>query len=583
MKKLNYVALSFLCLFILACASFKSRPPSATMLVGETAQDHQAIAKEAMVVSQGPNATAAGLEILAAGGNAVDAAIAVSFTIGVERPQSTGIGGGGFALVGGVGKEVMAYDFREQAPETVKAEMYLDINGKPNYQKSQDGALSIATPGLVAGLYQMHLEHGKLAWKDLVRPAIRLAKTGFTIYAELATALEKRSQLLATFPSSKKVFFAKDGSILKQGDLLVQNDLAHSLELIAAKGDKGFYYGSVAQNIAKTIKDFKGLVSLADLRKYRAKKRPAVSSKMGDSFQKVEIFSMPPPSSGGVHVLQILNMMEEIYANKSKPEYWSTEAIHNTALAMQQAFYDRAAFLADPDFVKVPTKLLTSKEYAKRAVQNFSYRARKMQDIKSMVMAGEESFETTHFSIMDKEGMVVSSTQTINGWFGSGLVAENTGIVLNNEMDDFAISLGGGNLFGAYGGEKNFVAPLKRPLSSMSPTIVMKDGSPFMVLGSPSGTRIITCVALTLLNYLFYQMPLADAVAATRYHQQWSPDELWMEKEGMNSSVVQQLIDRGHNVVEKELGCKIQAIVHRVNQPIEGVSDIRGAGLAKGL
>lgn len=554
----------------------------ATLIESEKLQDHSSVSHNSMVVTQGPFATEAGLVILAAGGNAVDAAVAVSLVISVERPQSTGIGGGGFALVGIPGSPVAALDFRERAPENSKREFYLGADGKPLYQKSQDGSLAVATPGLIAGLYNLHLQYGKLPWKKLFESAIELAQNGFTIYPELAMALDLRKDVLKSFPSSRKIFFHQNGDILKKGDLLIQSDLAKTLKIISNKGKNGFYYGSVAKNIIDTIKKNNGILTLADLRKYRAKTRTPVSAKMGESFQNVEIFSMPPPSSGGIHLLQILNMVEEFFYNQKKPLPWSSDAIHYTALAMQQAFFDRAMFLGDPDFVKIPTNHLISKNYAKKSIKNFSKDAKLMHDVKTLIPVAPESTETTHFSIIDKDGMSVSSTQTINGFFGSGLVAENTGIVLNNEMDDFSLSVGGGNLFGAYGGEKNFIQPFKTPLSSMSPTIVMKNGKPLMILGSPSGTRIITCVALTILNHLFYQMPLSDAVSTSRYHQQWSPDELWMEKEAMTSAVIKDLEKKGHRVKEKEMGCKIQAIVVKDDNSKEGFSDIRGRGLAKG-
>lgn len=584
MKKIFKILLF---VFIFSCSSSVHKPPSAMLIQGEVNTDHYDSNKKSMVVSQGPHTTAAGLEMLEAGGNAVDAAVAISFTISVERPHSTGLGGGGFALVAAPNQDVIAFDFRERAPEKSKRENFIDLKGNPLYQKSQEGALAVATPGLVAGLYSLHQQYGKLPWDKVISPAIRLAEVGFMVYLELDTALKNKKEVLEKFPSTAKIFFKKglnkETELLKLGDLLQQPDLAKTLKLIAKKGAKGFYYGPIAKNITNTIKKYQGSLTLTDLRKYQVKKRKPVSSKMGESFQGVEIFSMPPPSSGGIHVLQILNMVEANNASGTKAGVWSVDAIHETSLAMQQAFYDRVAFLGDSDFVKIPVNLLISKDYAQRAVKSFSHLARKMQDIKSEVRAGEESFETTHFSVIDKDGMTVSSTQTINGWFGSGLVAENTGIVLNNEMDDFALSVGGGNLFGAYGGEKNFIEPFKTPLSSMSPTIVMKNGKPFVVLGSPSGTRIITCVALTLLNYLYYGLPLSESVSASRYHQQWSPDELWFEKEAMNSSVIKKLEKKGHKVVEKELGCKVQAIAVHENNSLEGVSDIRGKGLAKGL
>lgn len=555
----------------------------AALIEGEKPFEHENLAKKFMVVTQGKYASQAGEKILLQGGNAIDAAIAVSFTLSVERPQSTGIGGGGFALIYDK-TEVKAYDFRERAPYKVDPKDYVDDKGQPLYDLSQIGGKAVAVPGLVSGMHKLHSEYGKLPWSELLKPAIQLAEEGFHVYSELSHALEKKKDVLKKYADSRKIFFKNENEVLGFNDLLVQKDLAKTLREIAKKGKNGFYKGWVSKNILTTLKNEGSVITRHDFRAYQTKQRNPVKASYNEKFKNVEVYSMPAPSSGGIHVLQILNMVEanlKNYSHKKSP--LNEKHIHYTVLAMQQAFYDRAMYLGDPDFVKVPQDLLISKEYAKKAVQYFSEKARKKDTVLTPVNVGEESFETTHFSVMDSDGMVVSSTQTINGFFGSGIVAKDTGIVLNNEMDDFALSIGGENLFGAYGGEKNFIQPKKTPLSSMSPTIVMKDAKTYLVLGTPSGTRIITCVALTLLNHLFYDLSLKDSVMLSRYHHQWSPDELWFEKELMQNLPMQKLLaNKGHKIIEKELGCKIEAILKNTDGTIEGFADPRGRGLAIG-
>lgn len=573
--------------------------PLVELIPSEKMPDHLAYGKKYMVSSQGHYATLAGNEILAKGGNVIDAAVAVSFAIGVERPQSTGIGGGGFLLYcknlqerhqalkhGDKLFDVKAFDFREKAPQSTKQEFYLDQQKNPIPLSSQVGSLAVATPGMVAGLYKIHQKFGKLPWSELLKPAIKLAREGFDIYPELATALEKRQEVLAKFPSSKKIFFHPDGSLLKLGDKLIQTDLSHTMETIAQQGAPGFYHGKIAQKIIATLKSehVTGILSMHDFATYQVKERPVLHG----TFHNFDIYSMPPPSSGGVHVLQILNLLEQDHLKTLGP--WNKTAVHLTASAMQQAFADRATHLGDPDFSPIPVNELLSKSRAEIIRRNFSQdRAKKKDEVSAQNFATlpesktHESSETTHFSIMDMDGNVVSSTQTINDYFGSGIVAEETGIVLNNEMDDFALAVGASNLFGAIGGQKNLIEPYKRPLSSMSPTIVLKKNVPIMTVGSPSGTRIITCVAQTLLNYLAYEMDPYSSVALFRYHQQWSPDELWVE-EGVHApiSIIEDLKKMNYPVVRKDLGCKIQAIM-REGKKLVGVSDPRGRGFAAGI
>lgn len=530
-----------------------------------------------MVASQGEATSKAAQRIFAQGGNIIDAFVAASFTISVERPQSTGIGGGGFLLYfDKKANQVYAFDFREMAPLAAHSNMYLTKNGEPQPLLSQEGALAVGTPGLVAGLYEIHKRFGHLPWKDTIQPAIELARKGMPMYEHLKVATEDRKHLLKADPEARATFLLPDGNVPELGTIIIQENLAKTLEIIAAKGRDGFYTGKVANAIIKTIAQKRGIMSHKDLRGYTVKERTPVTG----AYNGVRIYSMPPPSSGGIHVIQILKMLEPHKLKSKGPQ--SEMAVHLTANSMQRAFQDRAAYLGDPDFTPVPVKSLLDDSYLSKLSEEIDNdKAIKAEQLKAIPLP-KESSETTHFSIADKDGNLVASTQTINGWYGSGVIAQGTGVILNNEMDDFAQKVGAQNLFGATAtSTSNLVQPKKRPLSSMSPTIVTKDGNPFMALGSPSGTRIISCVAQTILNAVEFEMPLFEAVAATRVHQQWLPDELKIEAPFLSESVEKRLAERGHNVIHGKLGCSIQAI-KRENGKWTGVSDPRGEGLALG-
>lgn len=537
---------------------------------------HEAVAKNTMVTTQGQGTTHAALTILGKEGNIIDAFVAASFAISVERPHSTGIGGGGFLMYFNKAEnKVYAFDFREIAPLAATKNMYLTKAGETQPLLSQEGALAVANPGLVKGLYEIHQRFGKLPWKDCIQPAIKLAREGFPMYEQLYEAMEDRRELLLMDPEAKATFFTKEGKTPLLGTTVIQENLAKTLEIIAEKGSEGFYSGKVADKIIKTIKSKRGLLSHKDLRTYKMVERTPVTG----AYKGLKIYSMPPPSSGGIHVIQILKMLEPYDLKGMGPQ--STDAVHLTANAMQRAFLDRASYLGDPDFHPVPMKELTSDNYlAKLSKSINTEKAIKANELKPIPLPYESS-DTTHFTIADKDGNLVASTQTINGWFGSGVMAQGTGIILNNEMDDFAQKVGAQNLFGAVGGSNNLVEARKRPLSSMSPTIITKNNEPFMALGSPSGTRIITCVAQTILNSVEFEMPLYEAVAATRIHQQWQPDQLKIETPFLEKSVEEELKKRGHDVVHERLGCSIQAIKKDKNG-WNGVSDPRGEGLALG-
>jgi gamma-glutamyltranspeptidase / glutathione hydrolase len=565
--------LMFLLFLLLAC-SHKVRIVAPTPVEPRVAHESQAALQ--MVTTQGQASTRAALKMFEKGGNIIDAFVAASFAISVERPQSTGIGGGGF-LVYFNKKEnkVYAFDFREIAPLASHKDMFLTKKGQARPLLSQDGVLAVATPGLIKGLYDIHTKWGALPWKDTVAPAITLAAEGFPLYDHLHTALEDRRDVLLLDPEARKTFFTKEGLVPLLGTMIYQQNLARTLETIAAQGSDGFYSGPVAKAIVDTVKKNKGILSLKDLSQYRIKERQPVVG----TYKGLKIYSMPPPSSGGIHVIQILKMLEAYDLKSMKPQ--SAEAVHLTASSMQRAFLDRALHLGDPDFHQVPVTSLLDTDYLKELSLAIDVPNAIKADELAPIEFPAESSETTHFTIADEEGNLVSSTQTINGWFGSGVIAQGTGIILNNEMDDFAQKVGVQNLFGAVGGKYNLVEPKKRPLSSMSPTIILKDGYPVMALGSPSGTRIITCVAQTILNAIEFEMPLYEAVAATRIHHQWMPDELKVEAPFLEEKVENELKKRGHNIVHGKLGCSVQAVKREKDHWI-GVSDPRGEGLALG-
>lgn len=567
----------FFSFFFLASCSHWQKIPEVPLAPQEVLEEHEAFGLNFLIASQGQHATDAGTEILRAGGNAVDAALAVSFTISVERPQSTGLGGGGFMLLTLPGWSMpISIDFREEAPLRASSTMFLDEKGEEVPELSSVGVLSGAVPGLVAGLIEIHKNFGKLPLKTIMAPAIRLAREGFAVYPYLAQALEDSAEVLAKFESSKKIFFSKEGRVLQEGDILVQKDLARTLELIAEKGRDGFYKGSVAKAILAMTKKNKGLITQKDLDNYR----PRTRKPLHGTFLGHDIYSMGPPSSGGAHVLQILNMVEHDELKAWGPGH--AKSVQLMAEAMKLAFVDRAAYLGDSDFVDVPIKGLINKNYAAHLRQGIDLeKAQKADTLTPGNPVPYESPETTHFTLMDKAGAVVSSTQTINGYFGSGMVIEGTGVLLNNEMDDFATKVGAQNIYGAVGGNKNLIAPKKRPLSSMSPTIVFKDGKPLLALGSPSGTRILTCVAQSLVNYLQHDMPLYESLSAVRFHHQWRPDELWVESPGLAPETEVALREKGQELKRKNLGCRVQAVAWEENQ-LHGVSDPRGEGKVGG-
>ncbi len=537
----------------------------------------EARGKKWMVSTQGKYATQEAAKVLKEGGNIIEAAIVASLVIGVERPQSTGIGGGGFLIYHEAkSKRNYVIDFRERAPLKAHKKMYLDAQGEVIRNKSVVGSMAVAVPGMIRGLTYLHRKWGKRDWKSLVWPAQKLAEQGFAVYPTLEEAIQDSKEELALFPESKKIFLHADGSSLKTGETLVQKELGNTLRVLAATPEE-FYEGSVAKKIVSSVTAHGGILSLKDLKEYQVRERTAIEA----DWKGYHVVSMPPPSSGGIHVVQILKLLE----NDPLDDYGflSGQSLHLEASAMQQAFADRAKYLGDPDFVKVPQKALTAATYLKNLRAKFNLaKARPMTEVFAGDLPKEDENNTSHLTLMDQAGNVVVSTQTINGWFGSALVAEGTGIVLNNEMDDFSAKPGASNIFGATStSTANQVEAKKTPLSSMSPTIILKEGKPVLALGAPGGTRIITSVAQTILNYLVFHQDLYHSVAAPRIHQQWQPDTLSIENQFVAEDTVSELRSKGWVINRTDAESNVMAIALE-GDTFVGVADPRDIGTSQG-
>ena len=504
---------------------------------------HPVKAQHGMVASVDAMATRVGVDILKQGGNAVDAAIAVGFALAVTHPQAGNLGGGGFMLLRTAAGRTTAIDFREMAPARASRDMFLDKQGNADSKLSLTSHLASGTPGTVAGFALAAQKYGTLPLSTLLAPAIKLARDGIIVNDALADDLATYGkENLINHDNSRAIFYKADGQPYQKGDRLVQKNLAHSLQLIAQQGPDAFYKGKIADEIAAEMAQHGGLIGKADLAAYRAVERKPVSG----SYRGYEVFSMPPPSSGGIHIVQILNILENF--DLAKWGFGSADAMQVMAEAEKYAYADRSEYLGDPDFVKVPQQALTSKAYAKTLAQQIDVnKARPSADIKPGKLAPYESNQTTHFSVVDKDGNAVAVTYTLNTYFGSGVVAGNSGILMNNEMDDFSAKPGTPNVYGLVGGEANAIQPAKRPLSSMSPTIVAKDGKTWLVTGSPGGSRIITTVLQIVVNSIDFGMNVAEATNAPRFHHQWLPDQLRVEK-GFSPDTLRLLEAKGQHV-----------------------------------
>lgn len=529
---------------------------------------HPVVANNGMVATEQELASRIGLDILKAGGNAVDAAVGIGFALAVALPNAGNLGGGGFMMVhdAKTGKSV-ALDFREVAPLKATRNMYLDDKGNVINGKSLYTHYAVGVPGTVAGMEHALKKWGTMPLDKVIAPSIALAEKGFPVSETLAKILRQEQKNMGKWPATTEIFW-KDGAPLKRGDLLVQKDLAQSMRLIAQQGAKAFYEGAIAQKIAAEMAPHAGAVTLQDLREYKVAEREPVRG----TYRGHEVVTMPPPSSGGTHLVQILNMLEQWPLAQWGQN--SAQTLHHMAESSKLAYADRSEYLGDPDFVKIPLKGLTSKRYAESLAKTIDpNRARPAKEIKPGQPQPYESDQTTHYSVVDKAGNAVAVTYTLNTNFGSGIVAKGTGILLNNEMDDFAAKPGVANAYGLVGGDANAVAAKKRPLSSMTPTLVLKDGKPTLVTGSPGGARIITTVLQTVVNTIDFGNNPAEAAAAPRVHHQWTPDELRVEK-GLSPDTLALLKQRGHNIAVKPSMGRTQTIQIR-NGMLYGYSDPR--------
>ena len=529
---------------------------------------HPVVANNGMVATEQELASRIGLDILKAGGNAVDAAVGIGFALAVALPNAGNLGGGGFMMVhdAKTGKSV-ALDFREVAPLKATRNMYLDDKGNVINGKSLYTHYAVGVPGTVAGMEHALKKWGTMPLDKVIAPSIALAEKGFPVSETLAKILRQEQKNMGKWPATTEIFW-KDGAPLKRGDLLVQKDLAQSMRLIAQQGAKAFYEGAIAQKIAAEMAPHAGAVTLQDLREYKVAEREPVRG----TYRGYEVVTMPPPSSGGTHLVQILNMLEQWPLAQWGQN--SAQTLHHMAESSKLAYADRSEYLGDPDFVKIPLKGLTSKRYAESLAKTIDpNRARPAKEIKPGQPQPYESDQTTHYSVVDKAGNAVAVTYTLNTNFGSGIDAKGTGILLNNEMDDFAAKPGVANAYGLVGGDANAVAAKKRPLSSMTPTLVLKDGKPTLVTGSPGGARIITTVLQTVVNTIDFGNNPAEAAAAPRVHHQWTPDELRVEK-GLSPDTLALLKQRGHNIAVKPSMGRTQTIQIR-NGQLYGYSDPR--------
>lgn len=532
-------------------------------------------AEHGMVSSQQAIATQVGLDILKQGGNAVDAAVAVGFTLAVTLPRAGNLGGGGFMLVHlAQQNKTIAIDYREMAPDASHRDIFLDENGKVDKNKSRFHGLAVGVPGTVKGLTQALKDYGSLSLKQVLQPAIKLADNGFVVDRDLAISLSRAKKRLSKWPATERIFYHTDGSFYEVGELFQQPDLAKTLRKIAEQGASGFYQGETAKQIVNSVRQAGGNMSLTDLVNYKVKIRQPIIGR----YRDYKIASMPPPSSGGTHIVQILNMMEQ--HDVKQLGHNSAASIHIMAEAMRRAYADRSEYLGDPDFINVPIKALTDKQYAKQLNQQIDLnKASLSRDIKPGLEAAYESPQTTHYSIVDKQGNAVSNTYTLNFSYGSGIVADGTGVLLNNEMDDFSAKPGVANAYGLIGGEANAVAARKRPLSSMSPTIVFNKNSDdvLLVTGSPGGSRIITTTLQVISNVIDHKMNIAEATNASRFHHQWLPDQIILEK-GFSADTINLLKQKGHKIEGSRWAMGSTQSIMKVDDGWSGASDLRQSG-----
>ncbi len=567
MKRINFLLFAFCiaCSYHVAYTQPKFNP-------FEYETHKEIVCKNGVVVSAHALASEVGTDILKEGGNAIDAAIATQLALAVVYPGAGNIGGGGFMIIHLNGGKNIAIDFRETAPGAATRDMYLDANGNPQMRLSQEGHLSVGVPGSVAGIFAA-MKYAKLSFKKLIQPAINLAENGFAISKAQAESFNETKNEFIKYNSTVPIF-VKD-VLWEAGDTLIQKDLANTLKRIKDNGAKGFYEGETAKLIVEEMKNGHGIITGDDLKDYAAKTRePMVFNYKGNT-----IVTMPLPSSGGVILEQVLKMSSYYHLDDMKFE--TPQSVQLMAEAERRSFADRAKYLGDPDFVKVPVSTLVSDEYLKKRMSDYMPgKAGNSKDIKEGVI--DEKEETTHFDVLDKEGNAVSVTTTLNGGYGSRTVVAGAGFLLNDEMDDFSVKPGVANMYGALGAEANAIAPGKRMLSSMTPTIVLKNDKPFIVTGTPGGTTIPTSVYQTLVDIIDFKMSPQDAVNKPKFHQQWLPDVIYVEH-GFSENVIEALKEMGYKISIRGAIGRTEVIMVKKGGSLIAVGDNRGDDAAAGF
>lgn len=566
MKKNGLVLLLFVSFF--SCYQPKVAPPQ---------EVKGAIGEKAMVATTHPLATAVGLEIMKKGGNAIDAAIAIQFALTVVYPQAGNIGGGGFAVIRLADGEVSTLDFREKAPDLSKKDMYLGPDGEVVQTKIRLGHLASGVPGSVAGMWELHQKYGHLSWSELINPAINLAYSGHLLTEKIANSLNEKQNNFQEANRYQPWVINEKG--WNKGDSSVQKQLASTLSFIQKKGRDGFYKGIVADQLVKEMILGGGIISSEDLINYQ----PVWRDPIKGSYKGHTIYSMGPPSSGGIALIQLLKGSENL--NFEKMEFNGAEMLHYKTEVERRVYADRAIHLGDPDYYEVPTAALIDENYNKKRFSNIK---KQKKTASSEVMEGDvapyESPETTHFSVVDPAGNAVALTTTLNGSYGSSVMVKGAGFFLNNEMDDFSAKPGVPNIYGLIGSEANAIAPGKRMLSSMTPTIVEKEGALFLVTGSPGGATIITTVFQSIINVIDFDMGLQEAINAKKTHSQWLPDILFVENGGISTEIQLDLEKRGHAIRFKESPSKINAILVLEDGSLEGGADyLRSDSYAEGF
>ncbi|MFD0933203.1 gamma-glutamyltransferase [Psychroflexus salinarum] len=570
---MNPSIIKFLSLLLIIVVSFSCQKKVSQ---NDNKQTETTITDSAMVVSAREEASIIGLDILKKGGNAFDAMVATEMALAVCYPFAGNLGGGGFMVYRTNDGKTGALDYREKAPLSATKTMYLDESGQPIPQLSRLGSLAIGVPGTVAGMFKVNEKFGTLPMTDLLQPSIDLAKKGFVVTSDQADML---NTLQSTFLEVNKdsILFSKQ---FQNGDTLRNIALAETLERIANNGATEFYGGNTGEILVDFISSYGGIISLEDLKQYEAVWRTPIEI----SYKDLKVISMPPPSSGGIVLGQILKMIENY--NLKNLGHNSSKYIQLLTEAERRAYADRSFYLGDPDFVEIPQDSLLSDRYLKQRMQDFSFEsATNSEEIEHGKIIGFESKETTHYSIVDQFGNAIAATTTLNGAYGSKLFSNELGIFLNNEMDDFSAKPGFPNMFGLIGAEANSIAPEKRMLSSMTPTIVEKNGKLWMSVGTPGGSTIITSVLQTILNVYEFEMSMQEAVNAPRFHHQWLPDEITFETVGFESAILDSLRTKNYKVIQQEskiLG-KVDAILKLPNGKLEGGADYRGDDAAVGF